>query len=489
MKKNNVVFYTDGGCKPNPGLFGWGFHGYLYTIEREVKKPKKVNSWFITERGYKNNVTEDTKYIIPEFYIDSVGSSIVSGTNIRAEVLAVINALNYANTDLEDINNILIITDSDYIVKLLNGRLDKLYKSGWINEDRSMVQNFDILKIMHEAVFNIKKKDISISVNWVKGHSGDLGNEIADDLATIGINYSKYKNNIISVNVNKSPNSYWKYNNIKHPLLNFKRLYFNSMAKYNTPGKYYQSDPGADDLIIGKSVSDIGYSVVLFNEPIDCLENIKEYQCKITNENNFIFTMKLDNVYNKDTFKYLDEYNSFSLTPDKRTNNISSITGLPITKEINPTGLSLRAIDNFNTLEDILSKRMTLNKEDLLKTAFKIQAINITDILYDKNDKNKYTLKDEVNSLFKTFKVELDISDTYYKLSKKQNKFISVPLLLGIDLPQRNNLKKIESSIEKLELVTWCASKESLRYCIIITTNDAVGIWSNFYADKIFIQG
>jgi hypothetical protein len=61
-----------------------------------------------------------------------------------------------------------------------------------------------------------------------------------------------------------------------------------------------------------------------------------------------------------------------------------------------------------------------------------------------------------------------------------------VPLVLGVDLPVRNKLKKLEDLTPSIKLILWASTDNSFRYCCVIDCDIGQGIWSNYFADRIF---
>lgn len=95
----------------------------------------------------------------------------------RMELMAVIKALKR----IEDGASVLLTTDSQYVQVSAETRLEKWVKHGFHKGDGSRVSNSDlwakVVKHMNRLV---------IKWNWVKGHTGDYGNEVADVLAGKG---------------------------------------------------------------------------------------------------------------------------------------------------------------------------------------------------------------------------------------------------------------------------------------------------------------
>ena len=134
--------YTDGACSGNPGPGGWGVWLKAGQHEKELCG------------GEKNT------------------------TNQRMELQAAIEALKA----LKKPSSITIVTDSKYV---LNGITDWIHgwkKKGWKNSKKEAVANRELWEAL-DALNQIHDVDWQ----WVKGHSGDEGNDKADELARQGI--------------------------------------------------------------------------------------------------------------------------------------------------------------------------------------------------------------------------------------------------------------------------------------------------------------
>ena len=139
---NEIIIYTDGACKGNPGPGGWG----VVIIEN-------------------NNETE------------LYGKEINTTNNIM-EMTAAIKGLQYFKLK----RNITLYTDSNYLKLGITKWIHGWKRNNWINSKKEQVKNksywitLDKLNNLH----NIEWK-------WVKAHSGDKYNERADTLATTAI--------------------------------------------------------------------------------------------------------------------------------------------------------------------------------------------------------------------------------------------------------------------------------------------------------------
>ena len=140
---NDTVFiYTDGACRGNPGPGGWG-----------------------AILAYKGNTKE--------FY-----GCERETTNNRMELLAVINALEALTKPC----SVQINSDSKYVLQGITEWMDNWKKRGWKTASKSPVKNEDLWRRLDTA-----RTPHRIEWTWVKGHSGDTGNDRADQLANLGI--------------------------------------------------------------------------------------------------------------------------------------------------------------------------------------------------------------------------------------------------------------------------------------------------------------
>lgn len=137
-----VVVYTDGACKGNPGPGGWGAWMRSGTHEKEL---------FGGELGTTNN---------------------------RMELTAVIQALRALKRPCP----VVIYTDSEYVRKGITEWIHNWKRRGWTTADRKPVKNADLW----QALDGLRELH-TVEWRWVKGHSGDPGNERADELANRGV--------------------------------------------------------------------------------------------------------------------------------------------------------------------------------------------------------------------------------------------------------------------------------------------------------------
>ena len=94
------------------------------------------------------------------------------------ELTAAIEALK----EIKEPCEIILYTDSKYVLKGIEEWIHNWKKRGWKGSNRKPVKNIELWKKLDEL-----RDKHTIKWNWVKGHSGDPGNETADMLANRGI--------------------------------------------------------------------------------------------------------------------------------------------------------------------------------------------------------------------------------------------------------------------------------------------------------------
>ena len=140
-----IKIYTDGACIGNPGPGGWA------AIILQEKEKKELFG------GEKHT------------------------TNNRMELTAAIKGLEFCDSQEEkqlSLKEIKIYTDSVYLKEGITSWINNWEKNNWKTADKKNVKNVDLWKKLKDLV-----KSKQIEWRWVKSHSGDTMNDLADKLA------------------------------------------------------------------------------------------------------------------------------------------------------------------------------------------------------------------------------------------------------------------------------------------------------------------
>ena len=110
--------------------------------------------------------------------------NIPNTTNNRMELTAILAATVLSRT-IRYTENIRIYTDSSYAMNCLTNWWNRWSMNNWYTSSGTPVKNKDIIeKYLSLTWLDRKRKNIIPDILYVPGHSGWLGNELADKLAT-----------------------------------------------------------------------------------------------------------------------------------------------------------------------------------------------------------------------------------------------------------------------------------------------------------------
>ena len=139
---SDVLIFTDGACRGNPGPGGWG------AILRSGKHQREM--W----------------------------GGAPETTNNRMELTAVIRALEALRKPCR----VKLHTDSQYVQLGIRDWIHDWKKRGWRTAAKKPVKNEDLWRRLDEL-----SRLHDIEWLWVRGHDGNIGNERADELANQGV--------------------------------------------------------------------------------------------------------------------------------------------------------------------------------------------------------------------------------------------------------------------------------------------------------------
>lgn len=125
------------------------------------------------------------------------------------------------------------------------------------------------------------KQNITLKCNWVKGHSGNPGNEYSDWNATSGVFLStrdktSYYNEVIL----EDTKSYWKTEDDRHPLLFLRRCYFMSTTDTDKP-VYVMGEHGKRNSYFMFPRSETVISIVYLPKVNPTIKTIMDHQLKV----------------------------------------------------------------------------------------------------------------------------------------------------------------------------------------------------------------
>lgn len=139
---DKIDIFTDGACKGNPGVGGWGALLRGKGKERELCGGERVT------------------------------------TNNRMELMGAISALEALTRPCQ----VRLHSDSKYVLQGISEWLPGWKQRGWKTASKQPVKNEDLWRRLDAVAAQHQVEWI-----WVKGHAGHDGNERADQLANRGV--------------------------------------------------------------------------------------------------------------------------------------------------------------------------------------------------------------------------------------------------------------------------------------------------------------
>ena len=137
------IIYTDGACSGNPGPGGWG-------------------AVIFDEKRKQNNIS----------------GKVNDTTNNRMELMAPIMALK----KIKSMSEAIVFTDSTYVKNGITEWIIKWKINGWKSSNKKPIKNKDLWIKLNDLCEQNK-----VIWKWVKGHSNNKYNDLADELATLAI--------------------------------------------------------------------------------------------------------------------------------------------------------------------------------------------------------------------------------------------------------------------------------------------------------------
>lgn len=144
----SLVVYTDGACGGNPGVGNWG----LVVIDSETDEV------IAAKTGVQKQLT----------------------TNNEMELTAIVVALKEYGVNQDEFQYPVVYTDSNYAYKTFTEWYQGWKRNGWKRPKNQPVANLGLIQD-YDALWESGRR---IELRWVRGHSGNKYNEVADKLAT-----------------------------------------------------------------------------------------------------------------------------------------------------------------------------------------------------------------------------------------------------------------------------------------------------------------
>lgn len=474
---DGLVLYTDGSFRDNQG--GWGLHGYTYrNVPLEDRFPLKQKP---TIHGYAEVDNDQT--VTPVEYIESYATLPGRSTNNIAELQAMIEAFKLALT--LEVPRLHIRSDSEYVRLGLTRHLPKWVANQWRKADGEPVLNQEYWKELMALEAQWKALGREVNLQWVKGHNGEHGNETVDQNALLGSAATQGRF------LKRTPAAdYYAKITEANPLIMKTRMVFNlgiPVKPSEGPATYYiyhlgssrtygakQHDTWKDkhnktDLLFGRRISDCTFSVLKLKEPDPFLENLIDYHRQTyTRDIVELAVARLDNAYRPGTVLRLRQMGIGALAATHDNRSLITADRELVTKTLDPPRLAFEAAGQFA----ILDERLTYFLEKGAPEG--ITAVDITSTFYDtegEGAKAKTKLHKEITTATQYLEVPVNF----------RGQAISLRLVPGIDIPQRNPLAKIADLDPKVTLLVIADGPAAYSFAVVFETSLGSAIFQSPY--------
>lgn len=483
----HAIIYVDAGFDLEPEkVSGMGVHGYTYLNELPKKgtgNPKALPSdnGYLFEGIVGNRVT-------PVHYIDLISGTRDCGTNNEAELLAFLHGLKWLEENPQ-IKHCKMFSDSKMVTVGTTNHLAGWPEKNWLGRTGKPVPYRALWERVKPVWDALKERMELLTIEWIQSHSGFLGNETADQLATRG-KVLGHRRDHEAVYHMKEAQGYWGSKNNAPRILQAPRWYFSTTdLEYNREDGstlYYVGCHGTkdkEDDLPGKKYADNFFGVIRKKEADPVLEALREAAIKKDpKRDGAILIGHLDTIFSPKSYKEFETFKTKFLYDKKARIDFLDAKKTSILVQLKPVGLGFRMISTLESLTRALDKVVAGDPY--------YRITDITDLLYEGQGDKKPTrkLKASLTQIVKYLDINAEFN--LEKASNEPKPFNDkIRLILGNDILSRNQLAAIAEEIVSIKVVTWRESDLVGRYATLVelTTGD-IGLWArteaNIYYDR-----
>lgn len=516
--------YTDGGMRTLnnvPGA-GAGIHGYFYDELQSMRFAGVPN--LVTVCGYKDKPTgnnlKDVKYnptftaydVTQHFRVDDAPCKVIKDvtdfivldawrgiinqpTNNRGEMQALIDLFRACPVSAD---KYYILADSMLVINGYNKDMDSWKRRGWIKGNGEQPKNLDLWLELDKIKTEFGDR---VTLGYIKAHDGNFGNDCADRNATHGVCSAVNGDTVFHCNtVAFTDSNYWNPDKPIPPILRSKWCYGITGGARETitisDQVYYSYFCGdhskdADDAdLLGKEISDAGFSLVYTKQPVPIIDRVMKYHVDHMWEHDSTMyksdVVNMINISNINTPKELWRLNNVnyeSLMFESHRNDLISSDERLLSQMIRPPKLSYRALDIEYHLTQVmhsaLHKLGYVDSNPRKVVTLKNLIINeVTEKFYstvqNKNGKSTTTMTEFYDRVAKAVSLKINHPCGDSK--------VDVILTRGIDIPSRNNMNGLCGERPKVYIVTWKFSEISFMYATLIVTDESISLWEGHYS-------
>lgn len=493
-QKLNAIIYTDGSARPNPGTHsGWGNYGYTYAETVTFDKPETTKGLKVNSEVTKGKDGKPAEPVKLEEWNSWGGLKGVADNN-EGEAYAITNAINFAID--KQITNLEIRSDSQFALKSADQWIKGWKSRGWKKANGSSAPYLTHMKLLDEAINNAT--DIKIKYTWVKGHSGNVGNDKADECAKKGGalagagTYEPVFEPILEI-ATEGKNEGKPVKPKKEKVPPYNRLLMHSKWYFSTNTDKQISKDGrsvylfgihTENDLYGKRVSDACNSVTFLKEENKVLESLRDKQNSVGDEYSVPIYGRFDAIRSSKTYPDLYRDGTDYLQVGMTIPTLTTVAGNILTEPARPLGLAFIGMETLDHLTSRLEEHLD---PSFLKGKKKSEmlSVDVTDKFYVTEEDAKGKVKLTPSKAILDNAKFLTVSAKWKSGKRTGNK--DVVLTIGMDSPTKNMLNAMSKDKPTIKVITWPESKQTIRYAIVVETEDDVALYASAYSNLCLV--
>ena len=475
--KVNIIVYLSL-CKANDKKdYTLGLHGYLMCNEvQKARGSDKPTRFLLTDRGYIDNTIKDKykdlKIDLPTLYFNR--TTTIESSSLLSLITNTINTIkdtivNKIPKDIEEkykeleviyepyiLENLYIYTNSEMLLNTLHEENLESLKD-LLNTDEAGVLSY---KKCREDLHNISLVHIENILNY----ENNIGLEISNGLSLYG-SRSNIQDKVEIYYRDRI--RFWDIKENVHPLLRFKRLFFNNMSDTNNYVSVMEYPKGVE---IGARISNACFGVVYCKEQLELLQEAINVYKQQTYPLSVLCCINLPTLLDPCNIR-----NSWSMGSDRYNINkhgiLQTLNGEELIAPIVPAGLANKVFNYMDSLYNILDTYRENKKSKLLT------FIDVTDRFFKEDEKGN------IYCLIPNGQNDIVIEVQY------EDKQLMIPIEFSSNFISRNNLKNLEKEHPKITIVLEKAKDSKIVYYYLIAECDkGIGIYYNFYSSNYMLK-
>ncbi|QNI20961.1 ribonuclease H [Vibrio phage vB_pir03] len=396
-------------------------------------------------------------------------------TNNRAEQRAYIRAMKWVLEN--DVTYARFILDSKYVIEGSMQYIHIWEANNWVTKEGKPVKNRDLWIMIDALQQQMQSKNIKYRLDWVKGHSGKHGNEMADQGATRGTAFARasdFDERILDVKsmqeeVEAKAAERKKVKAVDPfgllcgrrmlEVMNAERMTVDGKRAYMTCS-YDDTDP-IKARGLGVHSGERFEGLVVPNEQLEAYETVVNHQESILSDSLIRPTIVYwDKLKSTQTWKQL-ALDGIGIFLQRRDDLVLSDKATPITKYLNPPRQARRCLESMTNKKEIIESLLAGGDYD---------RIDVTDLFFEENAKGKLAIRPDIA---KEKSVEYN-----WKVDSRTARII---MAFDYEIPNRNSLAKTlkQGKEIKCELIITDRTENTFRWHMLVTTPIGYGLFNN----------